>query len=126
MAEIFLSGVLVSFVKLMSYGEIGVGTGFMPYVLFCLLQLLAYQSLDQCSVWNDVAPAPPLPFVLQTGRSGLAQGEWTLQRGDRLLRQPFNLVLPVNDDGYDALVTTLAQGWQQFAQSIAAQIQRSE
>ncbi|MBG6247823.1 MULTISPECIES: membrane integrity-associated transporter subunit PqiC [Symbiopectobacterium] len=56
----------------------------------------------------------------------VVQGEWTLQRGDRLLRQPFNLVLPVNDDGYDALVTTLAQGWQQVAQSIAAQIQRSE
>ncbi|MGL9735458.1 MAG: hypothetical protein ACR5LF_06740 [Symbiopectobacterium sp.] len=49
-----------------------------------------------------------------------------MHRGDRLLRQPFNLVLLVNNDGYHALVTTLAQGWQQVAQSIAAQIQRSE
>lgn len=56
----------------------------------------------------------------------VVQGEWTLQRGDRLLRQPFSLVLPVKEDGYDALVKTLAQGWQQIAQSIAAQIQRSE
>lgn len=74
MAEIFLAGVLVSFVKLMSYGDIGVGTGFVPYVLFCLLQLLAYQSLDRRSVWNDVAPAPQLPFAPQTGLSGLSQG----------------------------------------------------
>lgn len=74
MAEIFLAGVLVSFVKLMSYGDIGVGTGFVPYVLFCLLQLLAYQSLDRRRVWNDVVPVPQLPFAPQTGRSGLAQG----------------------------------------------------
>lgn len=74
MAEIFLAGVLVSFVKLMSYGDIGVGTGFVPYVLFCLLQLLAYQSLDRRRVWNDVTPAPRLPFAPQIGHSGLAQG----------------------------------------------------
>lgn len=74
MAEIFLAGVLVSFVKLMAYGDIGVGTAFIPYVLFCLLQLLAYQSLDRRRVWNSIAPAPRLPFAPQTGRSGLSQG----------------------------------------------------
>ncbi len=32
MAEIFLAGVLVSFVKLMAYGSIGVGSSFLPLV----------------------------------------------------------------------------------------------
>lgn len=34
MAEIFLAGVLVSFVKLMAYGSIGVGSSFLPGVYF--------------------------------------------------------------------------------------------
>lgn len=41
MAEIFLAGVLVSFVKLMAYGDIGVGLSFFPWCMFCLLQLRA-------------------------------------------------------------------------------------
>lgn len=34
MAEIFLAGVLVSFVKLMAYGDIGVGSSFIPWCFF--------------------------------------------------------------------------------------------
>lgn len=34
MAEIFLAGVLVSFVKLMAYGDIGIGSSFIPRCLF--------------------------------------------------------------------------------------------
>jgi paraquat-inducible protein A len=43
MSEIFLAGVLVSFVKLMAYGNIGVGASFIPWCLFCVLQLRAFQ-----------------------------------------------------------------------------------
>ncbi|WP_425592329.1 paraquat-inducible protein A [Dermacoccus nishinomiyaensis] len=39
MAEIFLAGILVSFVKLMAYGDIGIGSSFIPWCLFCILQL---------------------------------------------------------------------------------------
>ncbi|WJV52066.1 membrane integrity-associated transporter subunit PqiA [Prodigiosinella aquatilis] len=74
MAEIFLAGVLVSFVKLMAYGDIGIGASFIPYVLFCLLQLLAFQNLDRRWLWDDVAAPPSLPVDLQVGRSGLLQG----------------------------------------------------
>ncbi|MBN3114103.1 membrane integrity-associated transporter subunit PqiA [Pectobacterium brasiliense] len=74
MAEIFLAGVLVSFVKLMSYGDIGIGTSFMPFVLFCLLQLLAFQSLDRRWLWNDIMPPPALPAPPALGQSGLSQG----------------------------------------------------
>ncbi len=34
MAEIFLAGVLVSFVKLMAYGDIGIGSSFIPGAYF--------------------------------------------------------------------------------------------
>ncbi|WP_023640101.1 membrane integrity-associated transporter subunit PqiA [Dickeya zeae] len=74
MAEIFLAGVLVSFVKLMSYGDIGIGASFIPYIVFCLLQLLAFQSLDRRWLWDDVAPPPLMPAGLEVGRGGQEQG----------------------------------------------------
>lgn len=55
----------------------------------------------------------------------VVQGEWTFSDGGQVLRQPFSLVLPQTEDGYDALVKTLAQGWQQVAQSMAEQIARA-
>lgn len=43
MAEIFLAGVLVSFVKLMAYGDIGVGSSF-------ILVLLLHSATPRVSV----------------------------------------------------------------------------
>lgn len=60
MAEIFLAGVLVSFVKLMAYGSIGVGSSFLPWCLFCVLQLRAFQCVDRRWLWDDIAPMPEL------------------------------------------------------------------
>ncbi len=74
MAEIFLAGVLVSFVKLMAYGDIGVGSSFIPWCLFCVLQLRAFQCIDRRSLWARVAPLPALNQAPQAGRSGLRQG----------------------------------------------------
>ncbi|WP_312241667.1 membrane integrity-associated transporter subunit PqiA [Pantoea sp.] len=73
MAEIFLAGVLVSFVKLMAYGDIGLGTSFWPWCLFCLLQLRAFQCVDRRWVWQRIAPMPMLPHAPQPGVSGLRQ-----------------------------------------------------
>ena len=58
MAEIFLAGVLVSFVKLMAYGDIGIGSSFLPRCLFCLLQLRAFQCVDRRWLWRQIAPEP--------------------------------------------------------------------
>jgi uncharacterized paraquat-inducible protein A len=58
MAEIFLAGVLVSFVKLMAYGDVGIGSSFIPWCLFCLLQLRTMQCVDRHWLWDDIAPAP--------------------------------------------------------------------
>ena len=74
MAEIFLAGVLVSFVKLMAYGDIGLGTSFLPWCLFCLLQLRAFQCVDRRWLWRQIAAEPALPFTPRAGISGLKQG----------------------------------------------------
>lgn len=49
-------------------------------------------------------------------------GQWTLEHQGRFTKQAFNPVLPQQEDGYDALVKTLAQGWQQIAQQIARNV----
>jgi len=73
MAEIFMAGVLVSFVKLMAYGDIGLETSFWPWCLFCLLQLRAFQCVDRRWLWNQIAPMPSLPHAPEKGVSGLQQ-----------------------------------------------------
>ena len=74
MAEIFLAGVLVSFVKLMAYGDIGVGSSFIPWCLFCILHLRAFQCVDKRWLWDDIAPAPALAQPLHVGVPGIRQG----------------------------------------------------
>ncbi|WP_071841935.1 membrane integrity-associated transporter subunit PqiA [Yersinia ruckeri] len=74
MVEIFLAGVLVSFVKLMAYGEIGIGSSFVSYCLFCLLQVRAFQCVDRRWLWQDIAPAPLINCELTLGRTGIRQG----------------------------------------------------
>lgn len=49
----------------------------------------------------------------------VVSGFWVLSHQGQLLRTPFNLELAQSQDGYDALVRTLADGWQQEAQNIA-------
>ncbi|TCV98173.1 membrane integrity-associated transporter subunit PqiA [Biostraticola tofi] len=74
MAEIFLTGVLVSFVKLMAYGDIGIGISFVPYCFFCLLQLRAFQCVDARWLWDNITPALSPVNTLRTGISALSQG----------------------------------------------------
>jgi paraquat-inducible protein A len=74
MVEIFLAGVLVSFVKLMAYGDIGIGSSFVPYCLFCLLQVRTFQCIDRRWLWREIEPAPRLNRPLTTGRTGMSQG----------------------------------------------------
>lgn len=73
MAEIFLAGILVSFVKLMAYGDVGVGSSFIPWCLYCVLQLRAFQCVDRRWAWDDIAPAPVLAQKLKVGVSGIHQ-----------------------------------------------------
>ena len=49
-------------------------------------------------------------------------GTWTLTRDGQVTQHSFDIELKQQQDGYDALVRTLATGWQQEASSIASQI----
>lgn len=73
MAEIFLAGVLVSFVKLIAYGEIGIGMSFLPYCAFCMMQVRAFQCLDRHWLWNKIEDAPKINKPLIVGQTGISQ-----------------------------------------------------
>lgn len=53
-------------------------------------------------------------------------GEWLLTVQGQLTQRAFHIVLPQQGDGYDALVRTLAQGWQQEVARMASQIAPSD
>lgn len=48
----------------------------------------------------------------------VVQGMWLLTHDGHVIYQPFNLTLPQEKDGYDALVRTLAQGWKSVGQQV--------
>lgn len=73
MAEIFLAGILVSFVKLMAYGDVGIGSSFIPWCLYCVLQLRAFQCVDRRWAWDDIAPAPTFSQTVKAGVPGIRQ-----------------------------------------------------
>lgn len=52
----------------------------------------------------------------------IVRGEWALSHQGKLIKRTFNLQLKQGEDGYDALVRALAQGWLQQAQAIAEQV----
>ncbi|MEH0832522.1 membrane integrity-associated transporter subunit PqiC [Pectobacterium cacticida] len=52
----------------------------------------------------------------------IVRGEWVMSYQGNVVKRAFNVALPQKDDGYDALVKALAQGWQHVSQSIAQQI----
>ncbi|MCW7547387.1 membrane integrity-associated transporter subunit PqiC [Photorhabdus sp. APURE] len=55
----------------------------------------------------------------------ILQGYWTLTcQGSegRVVKQPFNIELKQEEDGYDDLVRTLATGWSHLSQAIASQL----
>lgn len=54
----------------------------------------------------------------------IVSGEWLLKHQGRLIKRPFHIELKQQQDGYDDMVKMLAQGWQQEAVSIAAELNR--
>lgn len=52
----------------------------------------------------------------------IIQGEWLLTRDGQVTRHPFTFTLKQNEDGYDDLVRTLAQGWDQVSQQVAKDV----
>jgi len=56
----------------------------------------------------------------------IVSGEWLLKQNNEIINRPFRIELNQQTDGYDAMVKTLAQAWQQEAQSIASELIRRQ
>lgn len=54
----------------------------------------------------------------------IVSGEWLLNHQGQLIKRPFHIELKQQQDGYDAMVKTLAQGWSQEATAIATSIKQ--
>lgn len=54
----------------------------------------------------------------------IVSGEWLLNNQGERVKRPFHIELKQQQDGYDAMVKTLGQAWQQEAQMMAAEIKR--
>jgi len=53
----------------------------------------------------------------------LISGQASLLKGEVVKQLPFELQLPIADDGYDEVVKTLGQGWSQVATEIATVVE---
>lgn len=53
----------------------------------------------------------------------IISGDWIYAENNKVINQPFSLVLTQTEDGYPALVRTLGQGWEQVVSDIAKAIQ---
>ncbi|MBV2128291.1 PqiA/YebS family transporter subunit [Arsukibacterium indicum] len=73
MVDIFLMGLLISFVKLVATAEISLGMSFWAFCLFCLLHLRTFQVLDRHALWASIAPNPQPLTKISAGCSGLEQ-----------------------------------------------------
>ena len=60
MSEIFLIGVLVSMVKIMSLAEVSFGISFFAYVGFVIFYVSALTRLNRARLWSQVSPATTL------------------------------------------------------------------
>lgn len=54
MAEIFLIGILVSFVKISSIADVALGLSFWSYVLFTLCMIVAVLHIDRREIWEQL------------------------------------------------------------------------
>lgn len=54
MAEIFLMGILVSFVKIVSLADVALGLSFWAYALFTICSVVAMQHIDKRDMWRRI------------------------------------------------------------------------
>lgn len=73
MVDIFLMGLIISFVKLVADADISLGPSFWAFCLFCLLHLRAFQVIDRRELWARIAPCPAPQVAAHSGKSGLEQ-----------------------------------------------------
>ncbi|XKM12547.1 PqiA/YebS family transporter subunit [Orbaceae bacterium ac157xtp] len=74
MPEIFMAGVLVSFVKLANYGDLGINSAFIAFSLFIIFYLKSTIVFAPRFIWNAIATNNYAHRTLKLGKSGISQG----------------------------------------------------
>ncbi|ATC84553.1 paraquat-inducible protein A [Pseudoalteromonas agarivorans DSM 14585] len=69
MSEIFLIGVLVSMVKIMSLADISFGTSFWAYIGFVIMYIAALAHLNKPRLWAHIKPATTLEDAAHAKRA---------------------------------------------------------
>lgn len=85
--------------------------------------LVSSQPLDSD---QDVLNVTITGFHGRYDGRAIIRGVWILRHQGKLIKQPFDLELKQNEDGYDALIRALAEGWQQEARVIAARLHNAK
>ncbi|MWP62836.1 PqiA/YebS family transporter subunit [Gilliamella sp. Pas-s25] len=73
MPEIFLTGILVSFVKLMSYGSIGVTGTFWAFCLFVFFYIKSLVIFSPETIWNEIHRSNFATDTPKVGKTGMCQ-----------------------------------------------------
>ena len=74
MSDVFIVGVLVALIKIVSLASIHIGTAFVAFCVYSLLLLRTFSLIDWTALWDTIAPRRGLPAVIKAGRGGQAQG----------------------------------------------------
>ena len=73
MSDVFIVGVLVSLIKIITLANIHVGPGFVAFCAYAVLMLRAIHGFDPEQLWDRIAGRPQTPAHVVPGRSGKAQ-----------------------------------------------------
>ncbi|MCO6442252.1 MAG: paraquat-inducible protein A [Nitrococcus mobilis] len=74
MADVFVVATLVSLIKIVSLGQVGLGPAFWFFCAFAVLLLKTNQSVDADWLWFALAGEPPAPPGTRTGETAAGQG----------------------------------------------------
>lgn len=94
-----------------------------------LLDNLNSQLSDRLVTTQPVGRVDKTLKVTITGFHGrydgstIMRGEWEFNKGTEIVKKNFDIEMKQEQDGYDALVRTLADGWNQQSLAIANQVQ---
>lgn len=73
MSDVFIVGVLVSLIKIISLADIHIRASFIAFCVYSLLLLRTLSLIDWTALWDAIAPAPGPLHEAQPGASGHRQ-----------------------------------------------------
>ncbi|MES1929737.1 PqiA family integral membrane protein [Salinisphaera dokdonensis CL-ES53] len=74
MSDVFIVGVLVSLIKIVTLADIRIGPSFIAFCIYAALLLRTLTLVDWISLWDRLAPLPArASTTIETGRTGASQ-----------------------------------------------------